>query len=216
MDYRANSAFDRGASVKHKYLILLIFLFSPQNLSAAELGRLFLTPEQRSQLDVARVRRDQRPLINNDAAQSSAAPVPQGPAVVTYGGSVRRSDGKSTVWINGKPITERNQIRNDTEVSVLGMRRDGALSIAIPQAQRTASLKVGQQLDVNSGRIDEPYARRTTLPQSALLTAPETIVSSPTTAVTPSPRPKRPSRESEFKEADPESGAAPAERRPSK
>jgi hypothetical protein len=196
-----------------KHLILLCFLFLAQNLAAEGLGRLFLTPEQRAQLDIARVKRDQRPLVTNDAPPNTTAPTPQGPPVVTYGGAVRRSDGKSTVWINGKPITERQQLRNEAEVSVLGVRGDGAVSVAVPQARRTASLKVGQQLDVGSGRIEEAYALRITLPQPAEIVPSATPVPAPVNAATPSSRFNRPLRESDFKESDADSGATPAERR---
>lgn len=142
-----------------KYLIF-IYLFFPVSSSATDgLGRLFLTPEQRAQLDLVRVKRDQHQTTNSDASMPAMA-APAGPGVVTYNGMVKRSDGKSTVWINGKPVNERDRTRKDAEVNVLGLRNDGAVSLAIPQANRIASLKVGQNLEVTSGRIDEAYLRR--------------------------------------------------------
>ncbi|MBM3342258.1 MAG: hypothetical protein FJY56_09120 [Betaproteobacteria bacterium] len=131
--------------------------------AAERMGRLFFTAEQRAQLDIARARHDPRaPVVSEpEILAAPALAVPRGPGVVTYSGVVRRGDGKSTVWINGKPVTERNRAGASAgEVSVLGMREDGAVSIAVPQASRTASLKVGQSLDVNSGRIDESYTSR--------------------------------------------------------
>ena len=148
----------------HKYLFLLIFLSSPEVLAADSLGRLFLTPEQRTQLDTARAQRDRRlPVQETEAAPVTPVAPPQGPDVVTYSGVVRRSDGKSTVWINGKPVNERSRAQPDHEVSVTGLRNDGAVSVAIPQADRRASLKVGQSLSVTSGTIEESYLRRETL-----------------------------------------------------
>ena len=203
----------------YKYMILLIFFISVSAPAADGLGRLFLTPDQRAQLDVARVKRDQRSPINS--AAPPAAAVPQGPDIVTYNGVVRRSDGKSTVWINGRPVNERSRMRNDNDVNVLGMRRDGAVSVAIPQTDRTASLKVGQSLDVNSGRIEESYARRAPLPrdlENAATASPHPPAASTAAAPavtarpTDSARPARPLRDSHFKESDPDSGAAPAER----
>ena len=161
------------------------------------------------------------------------APVAQGPEVVTYNGVVRRSDGKSTVWINGKPINERNRIGSESEVSVLGVRSDGAVSVSILQADRRASLKVGQSLEVTSGVIEESYLRRATLARPQVNTpavtapaaaapaavAPPAATSAPAAPVTAAATAKpeaRPVRDSDTKEADPESGAAPAVRVPGK
>jgi hypothetical protein len=216
--------------MNRKYLFLLIFLL-PLPVSAADgLGRLFLTPDQRAQLDVTRTRRDQRQPAAAEPAPAVAAPVPQGPETVTYSGLVRRSDGKSTVWINGKPVDERSRTRGAGDINVLGMRADGAVSVAIPLASRTASLRVGQSLDVNSGRIAESYARRSmqphpaeTNPISSIDSAPQAISpqsGTPTPAASPpargSQRPLRPLPESYFRESDPESGAAPRAERDAK
>ena len=194
-------------------LFLLIFLWPFPILAAESFGRLFLTPEQRVQLEAARAQRDRRLPITVEA-ESTQAPAPavaQGPSIVTYDGMVRRSDGKSTVWLNGKPVNERNRAQPEHEVSITGLRNDGAVSVAIPQADRRASLKVGQSLEVTSGTIEESYLRRATVPrvaEQALVTAP--VAPGPMTATTkPVARPLRPS---EGKEADPESGAAPAVR----
>ena len=147
----------------HKYLILLIFFTFTETQAGDNLGRLFLTPEQRAQLDLVRVRRDQRqPLAAEPEPAIAAAPAPQGPSAVTYSGVVRRSDGKSTVWINGKPVDERSHLNTVRGINVLGMRSDGTVSLAIPQSARTVSMKVGQQLEVHSGRVEEAYARRGT------------------------------------------------------
>jgi hypothetical protein len=210
----------------YKRMILLIFFYSSSALAADSLGRLFLTPDQRAQLETVRAQRDRRLPAVADTTEAAPAPVPQGPDVVTYNGIVRRSDGKSTVWINGKPVNERNRVHNDSEVNVLGVRRDGAVSVAIPQAGRTGSLKVGQSLEVTSGVIEESYLRRATLarPQEKNLPQVPAQVTKPvisTEAVTAAQLlsaigAARPTRESDTKEADPDSGAAPAIRVPKK
>lgn len=147
----------------YKYLILLLFFSFTETQAGDNLGRLFLTPEQRAQLDLVRVKRDQRqPLTAEPEPAIAAAPAPQGPSAVTYSGVLRRSDGKSTVWINGKPVDERSHLNTVRGVNVLGMRSDGTVSLAIPQSARTVSMKVGQQLEVHSGRVEEAYARRGT------------------------------------------------------
>lgn len=211
----------------YKYLYLLSFFVSTETLAADLLGRLFLTPQQRAQLETTRAQRDRR-LLTQEAEGATAAPaLPPVPNVVTYSGVVRRNDGKSTVWINGKPVNERNREQPDHEVSVTGLRSDGAVSVAIPQAERRASLKVGQSLAVTSGTIEESYLRRETLVRQTPNT-PAAPVTPEAAASTPSAKPAaagaspqratagttRPLRESDTKDADPESGAAPAVRLP--
>jgi hypothetical protein len=144
-----------------KLLSLLIFFYSALATAADDLGRLFLTPAQRAQLETVRAQRDRRlPIVAEPDVTPAPMTAAQGPGAVTYSGVVRRSDGKATVWINGKPVNERSMGAKNSEVNVLGLRRDGAVSVAIPHAGRTGSLKVGQRMDVTSGRIEESYARR--------------------------------------------------------
>jgi hypothetical protein len=175
--------------MNYKYLIILSFFIITEAFAADGLGRLFLTPEQRAQLDIVRARRDPRQPLTAEpvAAQTTPTPpaAPQGPDTVTYNGVVRRSDGKSTVWINGKPLNERNRSGHPNDVNVLGMRADGAVSVAVPQASRTASLKVGQRLDVGSGRVEEGYFRREMPPQLAV--TPDAQGRPATASLTPAP-----------------------------
>ena len=144
----------------------------PLALANEPLGRLFFSPAQRAQLDTARATHDRRgPLI----AESEALPLP-GPDVVNYSGLVRRNDGggPSTVWINGKPMTERTR---GNEVNVTGVRRDGAVKVVVPSTGRPASLRVGQSMDVASGTIAESYARRASIPRAADKAAPAAVAS---------------------------------------
>ena len=61
---------------------------------AAELGTLFTTPEERARLD--RMRRGESASLETSTASSRA------PVVTGY---VKRSDGRSTVWIDGIPVS---------------------------------------------------------------------------------------------------------------
>ena len=168
------------------------------SLAAEPLGRLFYTPAQRAQLETARAQRDRRlPISTAPEAETT----PQGPEVVTYNGVVRRSDGKSTVWINGKPVTERSAANSD--VNVLGLRRDGSLAINVPQTDRSAALKVGQSIDVMSGTIEEPYARRLTTGK------PFAKSSVPIGQPAAPAKPAHPANDRDAKGTDPDSGAAP-------
>ena len=193
--------------MNRNYLILFIFLCFPPCVSHAiaadSLGRLFFTPEQRTQLEVVRAQRDRRAVV--ETAPVAAAPRPPAPQVVTYSGIVNRSDGRSTVWINGKPVHERDRVKGADEVSVTGVRNDGVLSLTIPQADRRASLRVGQSLDVESGVIEESYRRRVTVareparPATALPSRPSDSPAVPAGGV---PAPAKPMEPAEVTIAD--------------
>src|SRR5688572_14425741 len=89
--------------------------FAPLSLAAQQqepLGRLFFTPPQRSSLDIARSQRARTTLATESTEQQ---PVQQ-EQTISYGGMVRRSDGKSTVWINGRPVTEQEAASGATVV----------------------------------------------------------------------------------------------------
>jgi hypothetical protein len=136
--------------------LLLALLIAPAMASADSLGRLFYTPAQRTQLDDARSHR-------STAVPDAAAEVPQPQPALTYHGVVRRSDGKSTIWINNRPITDGQSLSG---VAVLGrVRPDGALQLQLPEGKRAVDLKVGQTLEVDTGSVAENYARQEALPQ---------------------------------------------------
>ena len=64
--------------------------------TAEPLGRLFFTPAQRKALDAGKQVR---------TSQSSAASAVRVPREITLNGVVTRSDGESTVWVNGRHWT---------------------------------------------------------------------------------------------------------------
>ena len=116
-------------------------------------GRLFFTPAQRASLDVARSQRARAALATENTEQE-AAPVPQ---TITYGGMVRRSDGKSTAWFNNQPVNDREPLGG---VAIVGrVRADGSVTLQVPQSGRSVSLKPGQSLELLSGAIEESYSR---------------------------------------------------------
>ncbi|MCW5605442.1 MAG: hypothetical protein KIT18_12945 [Burkholderiales bacterium] len=130
---------------------MIFFIFPATALAAEPTGRLFFTPAQRAQLDVARS--DKHRAVFEQEKQ----PVPL-PETVTYSGVVRRSDGKSTVWINNRAINERELAGSDLPVTGR-VRPDGALTLRIPQTDQRVDLKVGQSAEIVSGTIEEPYSR---------------------------------------------------------
>jgi hypothetical protein len=109
--------------------------------SAQELGRLFFTPEQRAALDARRKAR----------VPDKPAAVPQAESPVTrIDGAVRRSGGKSTVWVNGEAVSEGAQ----ADGAKVTARERGAARVTLPTgegAQR--DLRVGESLDRGSGEV---------------------------------------------------------------
>jgi hypothetical protein len=119
------------------------------------LGRLFFTPAQRASLDVARSQRARATLSTDKTEEQEEAPAAQ---TIMYGGMVRRSDGKSTVWINNRPLHDNEQTAG---MAVVGrVRPDGGVSLQVPQSGRTVTLKPGQSIELLSGAIEEGYSRK--------------------------------------------------------
>lgn len=127
-----------------------LFLLLPSSGTAEQaMGRLFLTPEQRSEMDAAR--RQVRNISFNLEREERAAP----PAHLVLNGVVTRSDGKTTLWINDK-IQGGEQMG----LAVPGRGKAmGMVSVTPPDARRPVLLKVGQSMDLGSGRVDEIYRR---------------------------------------------------------
>lgn len=99
---------------------------------AQELGRLFFTPEQRAALDSRRKARvPDRP---------AAVPIIASPTT-RLDGFVRRSQGPSTVWVNGATVDEA--------------KPGGDARVAVPVGDGGARvrLKPGETLDRATGEV---------------------------------------------------------------
>ncbi|MDP5241225.1 hypothetical protein Q9Q94_16920 [Uliginosibacterium sp. 31-16] len=92
-------------------------------LSEQELGRLFHTPQQRAVLDELR-RRNAR--ISREQQSDT----------ITLQGIVRRSSGRSTVWINGQAHSEHAPVASYGDRSARVFVGEG----------KTVELKVGEQV----------------------------------------------------------------------
>ena len=122
-------------------------------------GRLFFTPAQRASLDVARSQRA-RAALSTEKPEQEAAPVPQ---TITYSGVLRRSDGKTTVWINNQPVHDRESAG---AAAIVGrVRPDGSVTLQVPQSGRSVSLKPGQSVELLSGAVEEGYSRKLEAPR---------------------------------------------------
>ena len=114
-------------------LLVVILLAAPSGVShAQQLGRLFFTDDQRAALDARRrARVPDKP---------SATPVVVSPTT-RLDGFVKRSEGPSTVWVNGEPLQENV--------------RPGERSVSVPVGDSGArvELKPGQVLDRGTGEV---------------------------------------------------------------
>ncbi len=123
------------------------------------LGRLFFTPAQRASLDVARSQRARAALATEKSEE--AAPVAQ---TITYSGVLRRSDGRTTVWLNNQPVHDRESAG---AAAIVGrVRPDGSVTLQVPQSGRSVSLKPGQSVELLSGAVEDAYSRRFDAPRA--------------------------------------------------
>jgi hypothetical protein len=137
-----------------RWLCLLLLVIAGNAAAAdATLGRLFYTPEQRAALEEAR-RRNIR--AEEQAAEASKKPKPDGPRTVTLNGVVRRSDGESMIWVNGKPV--ENEVNDGMRVHLTPDQ--SGVTVHDMEKGHTVRLKVGQHANLLTGKVEENYARR--------------------------------------------------------
>lgn len=104
------------------------------------LGRLFFTPERRQTLDRQRQ-------FNIQEKQET----PEDPTF-TIDGVVIRSNGKRTVWVNGKPLGENDP---SSDVSVAPARKNPGLVVIQAGDSSPASAKVGETMHRDTGETTD-------------------------------------------------------------
>jgi hypothetical protein len=134
-------------------LCALIVLTSPAFAQDASLGRLFLTPEQRAALDNAR-----RNKIRAETVAGAVVKRPKPPAArsVLINGVVKRSDGETIVWVNGKPVEGETPDGMQFQV---GPQGENSVLVREPDNGRRVEIKVGQQVDLVTGRVKDTFER---------------------------------------------------------
>jgi hypothetical protein len=159
-------------------LLLMALGAAPAAAADATLGRLFFTPAERNALEEAR-RKNIRAEVQ--AAEAASKPKPPPVRSVAVTGVVRRSDGESTVWVNGKPVDGATEDGLKVRVTA---GAQAAVIVHQPEKGRTVRLKVGQRADIDSGRIQESYESRAAhaaaLEESAPAPRPEARTEPPT------------------------------------
>ncbi len=122
-----------------RFAFFAIAMVLSQYLGAQELGRLFFTPEQREALDARRRAR----------VPDKPAPVPLAVSPTTrLDGYVRRSDGRSTVWVNGDTAYDSRP------------QPDGSVAVGVGDGGSRVRLKPGEVLDRSSGEVTDVLGER--------------------------------------------------------
>lgn len=121
-----------------RVLLGLLLLAAAVGASAQELGRLFLTPEQRAALEARRTAR-----LPDKPAAVVAAPMTR------VDGYVKRSRGPSTVWVNGELVPEQAP-----EAPRIDAARD-SVSVTIGETGGRRTLKPGQTFDRATGEVHD-------------------------------------------------------------
>jgi len=135
---------------------MILALTLPAWAADPTIGRLFFTPSQRASLDVARSQRNRATVATEATQEVVQQPVPQ---TITYGGMIRRSDGRSTIWLNNQPVHDGNTAEGSPTV-VRRVGPDGAVTLEVPQSNRRVDLKVGQSVEVLSGSVGDSYQKQ--------------------------------------------------------
>jgi hypothetical protein len=117
-----------------KHLIFAIGMAFATLAFSQDLGRLFFSPEQRAALDARRKAR----VFDKPAA----APIVASPTT-RLDGYVRRSDGRSTVWVNGAQADEASP------------QADGRVSVTVGDSEARVRLKPGEVLDRGNGEVTD-------------------------------------------------------------
>ncbi len=112
-------------------LMLMCFAASASATAAEELGRLFLTPQQRQDLDRRRA---------TNRTEEEAPQIREGP--LTLDGQVQRSSGRTTTWINGTPQYDSYSSRDPARITVTPN-----------EGEPGVRLKIGQTYDRASGQV---------------------------------------------------------------
>jgi hypothetical protein len=126
-------------------------LLTPLTAVAEPLGRFFFTPAERDALDAARGRKEAAP------APTPVAETPPAPALlprtVTYSGIVRRSDGRSMLWLNDRLADAQEALAG---LDLRGrVSPDGSVSLDVPGKAADIRMKVGQSVEVHTGKVSE-------------------------------------------------------------
>jgi hypothetical protein len=131
-----------------------LLLALAQAASAQTLGRLFFSVDERFSLNQMR---ENDVEIEPDPEPARPGSAVQAPKVgeVSFDGRVQRSDGQTTIWVNGKPLLPGNSTVEGISVESTG-GTGGETRFSLPSGAGF-ELKVGQKVQVVSGKVLDSY-----------------------------------------------------------
>lgn len=149
---------------KTRYLYFVLagsFLFITgfvQNINAEQLGRLFLTPEERSRIDKIRFAKPKQEepvkiVIKDIVTEEPEEPVPD-IGGIRVNGLVYRQDGKSTAWINNTNTFEGNLENQYIEVNSGDIKPDN-IKLKIYKNETDITLKVGETYETTTDEVTD-------------------------------------------------------------
>ena len=151
-------------------LLLAVAGMQFKNVAAQSIGRLFSTPAERAELERQRLRMVRPELVPQISEPESIIELPiilepEMPDVIyRLGGTMQRSDGMYTVWINGVPIEQENLPDN---MELLQPFEQGRLRISHLENGANYEIKPGQVLNLTTGELFESYDFEEPIPATA-------------------------------------------------
>lgn len=148
-------------------------------------GRWFFSILDRQKLDEDRDKGEElAPVIVGPTETGAPPPVVD---VISFDGKVERSDGTSTVWVNGRPVFTGN--RTAEGISVHSSRGTGGeAQFVLPRSETDTTsrsgpppftLKVGQKVAVQNGRKFDAYEARPGEDAESVIGVTEAVESAP-------------------------------------
>jgi hypothetical protein len=139
--------------MRYLFIILITLPLMAGAEESAHLGRLFFTPAERSNLSILRQnsKAPDKVIKANEISKSDGLVMDNTPTTikpVVMNGYISRSDGKNTLWVNDRVMTEKSA---GGDVSV-GRLNNSRVNVTVNKT-KSASLKPGQVYDPNSGKI---------------------------------------------------------------
>ena len=120
-------------------IALLVFFLLGNPCEAQELGRLFFSPEQRAALDARRKAR----IPDQPASVDVVSPTTR------FDGYVKRSGGRSTVFVNGDAVLEGTAGAPVVDPE----RRGGRVPVTAGEGGQRIELRPGEVLDRSTGQV---------------------------------------------------------------
>lgn len=156
-------------------VIWLSLVAMPSADAQSGLRRLFSTPALRAELDRRRLRELQpgvelvAPIVIEpftEVLETGDAPAPD--TIYAIGGSMRRSDGSYTIWINDVATNSSDLPANMELVQPFDQ---GQIQIRNPETGASFLVKPGQVLNLTQGELIESYEYRSRIAAAARMRA---------------------------------------------